>query len=280
MTGPSSVPKAGVIGWPVEHSLSPLIHRYWLRRYGIAGEYLLLPVPPEDIRKRLLNLGRDGFCGANVTVPHKRAALEAADRVSGTARRIGAVNTLYFEGGALVGTNSDADGFMENLRQGALNWDPAAAPAVLIGAGGAARAVTVALLDAGVPQIRLLNRTRTHAEALANDLGGPIEVLDWPQRDACLEGAGLLVNASSLGMVGQPPLALALDGLPRDALVTDIVYRPLETGLLAAARARGNPWVDGLGMLLHQARPGFAHWFGREPEVTGELRALVLEAAG
>ena len=280
MIRPSSLPKAGVIGWPVEHSLSPLIHRYWLRRYNIEGEYLLLPIAPEDIQKRLRHLRRDGFCGANVTVPHKRAALEAADRVSDTARRIGAVNTLYFEGDALVGTNSDAAGFMENLRRGALNWEPAAGPAVVLGAGGAARAVAVALLDAGVPRIRLLNRTRTRAEALAEDLDGAIEVLDWSQRDACLEGAGLLVNTSSLGMLDQPPLEIDLAALPREALVTDIVYRPLETGLLASARAHGNPLVDGLGMLLHQARPGFAHWFGREPEVTDELRALVLEAAG
>ncbi len=272
-------PKAGVMGWPVEHSLSPHIHRYWLGRYGIAGDYLLIPVPPEDFVETARGLARDGFVGANVTVPHKLAAFEAADEVSAVARRIGAVNTLYYRDGRLIGTNTDGTGFLENLRQGAPGWDPGAGPAVVLGAGGAARAVAVALLEAGVPELRLLNRTRARAEALADALGGPITVADWAARSETLAGAALLVNTTSLGMVGQGPLELALEALPRRALVNDIVYRPLETDLLARARARGNPVVDGLGMLLHQARPGFELWFGRAPEVTEELRQLVLEAA-
>ncbi len=269
--------KSGLLGWPVAHSLSPRIHRYWLSHYGIDGQYLLIPVPPEAFHDKVRNLRHDGFCGANVTVPHKVAALAAVDRLSPEARRIGAVNTLHFEGETLVGSNSDGEGFYENLRANAPDWDPKAGFAVVLGAGGAARAVAVALIDAGVPELRLINRTRARAEALREDLEGDISVHGWQDRDAALECANLLVNTTSLGMSGQPPLHLRLDALPVEALVNDIVYKPLETGLLAAARARGNPVVDGLGMLLHQARPGFRLWFHRDPEVTAELRAAVLE---
>ncbi len=273
------VPRAGVIGWPVTHSLSPTIHRYWLRRYGIEGSYDPIEVPPADIENFLRDLRGYGYCGANVTVPYKLDALKAAKRVSETARRIGAVNTLFFEGDDLVGTNSDAEGFILNLRATAPDWSPEGAPAVVLGAGGAARAVVVALVDAGVGAIRLLNRTLDKAEALRDLAPAIIEPIGWEARAGALGEAGLLVNTTSLGMVGQPRLEIDLTRLPREALVYDIVYRPLETELLAAARARGNRVVDGLGMLLFQARPGFHLWFGREPEVTEELRGIVLEAA-
>ncbi len=281
--------KAGILGWPVAHSLSPHIHRYWLNRYGLPGTYDLLPVSPEDFHARVRSLQADGYRGANVTVPHKVAAFEAVDEATDLARRIGAVNTLYYEGSRLIGTNSDASGFLENLRQGARNWSIGTGPAVVLGAGGAARAVLVALQEAGCPALVLLNRTRQKAEALAGALGPGIEVLDWSERATALAGANLLVNTTALGMSGQPPLEIELDALPRAALVNDIVYRPLETPLLAAARRRGHQVVDGLGMLLHQARPGFRKWFGPlpdpheanpdAPEVTAELHALVLKAA-
>jgi shikimate dehydrogenase len=278
MTSPI-LPRAGVIGWPVAHSLSPTIHRYWLKRYGIEGSYDLIAVPPTDIKSFLGDLRGHGYCGANVTVPYKLDALRAAERVSDTARRIGAVNTLFFEDDDLVGTNSDAEGFTLNLRATVPDWSAESAPAVVLGAGGAARAVIVALVDAGVGAIRLLNRTLEKAEALRDLSPAIIEPIGWEARADALSGAGLLVNTTSLGMIGQPRLEIDLTCLPREALVYDIVYRPLETELLAAARARGNRVVDGLGMLLFQASPGFHLWFGREPEVTEELRRIVLEAA-
>ena len=271
--------RAGVIGWPVAHSLSPEIHRYWLRRYGIEGAYDPIAVAPADIEGFLADLRGHGYCGANVTVPYKVHALRAAKRVTETARRIGAVNTLYFENGALVGTNTDAEGFYRNLQAVAPDWSATRGPAVVLGAGGAARAVVVALADAGAPAIRLINRTREKAEALRELAPDVMQVVDWEARESALSGAGLLVNTTSLGMVGQPPLTIDLERLPREALVYDIVYRPLETDLLAMARARGNKVVEGLGMLLFQARPGFRLWFGCEPEVTDELRRIVLKAA-
>ena len=271
---------AGVIGWPVAHSRSPRLHGFWLDEYGIDGAYLPLAVKPEDFATVLRALPKMGFSGANVTVPHKEAALAGCDTVDDLARRIGAVNTIIIQAdGALHGSNTDAYGFIESLRAGAPDWAAASAPAVLLGAGGAARALAVALLDAGVPALRLVNRTRSRAEALAADLGDArVTVGDWGDWTTCLDGAGLLVNGTSLGMEGQPPLEIALDALPADAVVNDIVYTPLETPLLAAARRRGNRAVDGLGMLLHQARPGFAAWFGVDPEVTAELRNHVLES--
>jgi shikimate dehydrogenase len=275
----SNAPRAGVIGWPVAHSLSPTIHRYWLRRYGIDGSYDPIAVPPDDIEAFLGDLRGRGYCGANVTVPYKLEALRASKRVSETARRIGAVNTLFYENDDLIGTNSDAEGFLLNLRAAVPDWSPSGGPAVVLGAGGAARAVLVALADAGVSAIRLLNRTSEKAEALRELAPAIIEPVPWDARAEALNDAGLLVNTTSLGMVGQPRLEIDLAHLPREALVYDIVYRPLETELLAAARARGNRVVDGLGMLLFQARPGFRLWFGREPEVTDELRRIVLEAA-
>lgn len=268
---------AGVMGWPVGHSLSPRLHGFWLEKYGIDGAYLPLAVKPEDCGEAIRFLPKLGFAGANVTVPHKETAFRAVDELEPLARRIGAVNTLVVrDDGSILGRNTDAFGFIENLKAGAPGWNPASGPAAVLGAGGAARAVAAALVDAGVPELRLVNRSVERAEKLAADLGGPIRILAWDDRARALDGAALLVNTTSLGMKGQPPLDLDLAPLPPEALATDIVYAPLETPLLAAARTRGNPVVDGLGMLLHQARPGFAAWFGREPEVTPDLRDFVL----
>jgi shikimate dehydrogenase len=282
-----------------------MIHGYWLRQHRIDGEYGLLPVKPEDAVAAIRALPEQGYAGCNCTVPHKHAALEAADEVDALARRIGAANTIVVRGGVIHATNTDAEGFLQNLtvgatallrekfvadRQGAghagflvgapeFRFD--AGPAVVLGAGGAARAVLVALLDAGVPAIRLANRTGARAGELAAELGqGKVEVVAWDEREAALAGAALLVNTTSMGMQGQEKLVLRLDDLPTDALVNDIVYVPLETDLLAAARARGNPAVDGLGMLLYQAVPGFEAWFGVRPEVTPALRDLIVRDLG
>ena len=268
---------AGVMGWPVGHSKSPRLHGWWLERYGIDGAYLPLPVKPDDLEAALRALPKLGFAGCNLTIPHKEAAMTICDRLDPLAERIGAVNTVIVEpDGSLLGSNSDAFGFIENLKAGAPDWRAGNRPAVILGAGGAARALIVGLLDAGAPEIRLVNRSFHRAESLAEIFEPNVEALEWESRSEALAGAALLVNATSLGMTGQPALEIALDALPEGALVTDIVYNPLETPLLATARVRGNPAVDGLGMLLHQARPGFAAWFGREPEVTAELRAFVL----
>tara|TARA_R110001592_G_scaffold121918_4_gene328206 strand:- start:4620 stop:5471 length:852 start_codon:yes stop_codon:yes gene_type:complete len=279
MTGRAKL--AGVMGWPVGHSLSPLLHGHWLDSLGIDGAYVPLPVAPENFAEVLKALPKMGFRGVNVTVPHKESALAAVDDADALARRIGAVNTVTVGAdGKLTGTNTDGFGFLENLKEGAPAWNPAQGPAVVLGAGGAARAVVVALIDAGVPDIRLTNRTRARAERIARDLGGPVTVHDWDDRAAVLAAANLLVNTTTLGMTGKDSLDIALGALPAAALVNDIVYAPLETGLLAAARARGNPVVDGLGMLLHQARPGFEAWFGQAPQVTADLRARILAHLG
>ena len=271
---------AGVMGWPVAHSRSPRLHGFWLEQHGIDGIYVPLPVRPEQLAQALRALAVLGFKGANLTVPHKEAALGAVDEVTPEARRIGAINTIVVGGdGTIRGSNSDAFGFRENLVAALPGWRASEGPAVVLGAGGAARAIAVALLDDGVPEIRLVNRTRGRAEALARALAGPMRIIDWEERGAALAGAALLVNATTLGMHGQPPLDLDLVRLPPPAAVNDIVYAPLETPLLAAARRRGNRVVDGLGMLLHQARPGFAAWFGVEPQVTPALRAHVLAGA-
>jgi shikimate dehydrogenase len=270
---------AGVLAWPVAHSRSPRLHGFWLAAHGIDGAYVPLAVRPEDLAQAVAALPLLGFRGANVTVPHKEAALAACAEVSDEARRIGAVNTLVVgDDGRLEGRNTDGFGFLENLKAGAPGWSAASGPAVLLGAGGAARAIAVALLDAGAPEIRIVNRSRDRARKLGSDLGDRRLVMDdWTRRGAALADAALLVNTTSLGMKGQPALDLDLARLPTAALVNDIVYVPLETPLLAAARARGNPVVDGLGMLLHQARPGFQAWFGVMPEVSPALRAYVLD---
>ena len=276
------LPRAGLIGWPVKHSRSPKLHGYWLRQYGLKGRYDLLPLPPEDVGDFLQALKQTGqaenFRGVNVTIPHKETVLPYLDEIDDAAKRIGAANTLILrEDGSLFGQNTDGYGFLQNLRESRPDWRPEAAPGILLGAGGSTRAISVALLDAGLPGLVIVNRSPERAEALAKALDDPrVSIGDWDKRDALLEGAGLLVNTTSLGMAGQPPLEIGLDALPAAALVTDIVYAPPETGLLAAARARGNPVVDGLGMLLHQGRPGFAAWFGQWPEVTPGLRDAVL----
>ncbi|HEY7688007.1 MAG TPA: shikimate dehydrogenase [Dongiaceae bacterium] len=268
---------AGVIGWPVSHSRSPKLHGYWLQLHGIDGAYLPLPVRPEQAHAAIRALPALGFAGVNVTVPHKEAALAAVDRATPQARRIGAVNTIVVAAdGSLDGSNSDAFGFLENLRLSAPAWRAADGPAVLLGAGGSARAIAAALVDAGVPELRLVNRTVARAEKLAADIGGPIRPWSWEQGPAALKDARLLVNSTTLGLKGQPALEIDLAPLPPAAVVCDIVYLPLETPLLAAARKRGLAAVDGLGMLLHQARPGFAAWFGVEPQVTPELRRFLL----
>lgn len=268
---------AGVMGWPVGHSLSPKLHRHWLSRYRIDGAYLPLAVRPEDLEQALKSLPLLGFRGCNVTVPHKESACRLVDRLDDQARRIGAVNTVVVgDDGSLAGTNTDAFGFIASLTDASPDWQPKDGPAVVLGAGGAARAVIVALHEAGAPVIRVANRTAERASALAADLSVPIEVVDWRERNESLSDATLLVNTTTLGMTGQPPLEMALDPLSIEALVTDIVYAPLETPLLAAARLHGNRVVDGLGMLLHQARPGFEAWFGVSPAVDDALRATVL----
>ncbi|WP_299615136.1 shikimate dehydrogenase [Pelagibius sp.] len=274
LTGKAAL--AGVVGWPIAHSRSPRLHGYWLETYGIDGAYLPLAVRPEELETALRGLAAAGFRGVNLTIPHKEQVLALCDRLEETAERIGAVNTLVFDGGRIHGSNSDAFGFIENLKAGAAGHDLTAAPTVLLGAGGAARAVAVALIEASVPALRICNRSPERSAALAAELGAAATALPWAQRADALDDIGLLVNSTSLGMSGQPSLEIALDRLAPSALVTDLVYSPLETELLAAARARGCRTVDGLGMLLHQARPGFRAWFGVEPEVTQTLRDFVL----
>lgn len=262
---------AGVLGWPVSHSRSPRLHGHWLATLGIDGAYLPLPVHPDRFATAVRALADLGFRGANVTIPHKLAAFEVCDVVDATARRAGAVNTLVFREGRIEGSNTDGYGFLESVKDQAPGWQPGSGPAVLLGAGGAARAIAAALLDAGCPRVTLVNRSRERAEALARDLGGPVAVADAPP----LGDAALLVNTTSLGMVGHPQLEVDLAPLGAAAVVADIVYVPLETPLLVAARARGLRGVDGLGMLLHQARPGFEAWFGVAPVVDAALRAVV-----
>lgn len=269
---------AGVMGWPVGHSRSPRLHGYWLEHYRIDGAYVPLAVAPERLGEALKALSAFGFRGVNLTLPHKEAALRHVDEPSETARRIGAVNTIVVGAdGRLQADNTDAFGFLEHLKASAPDLRVDRRPIVLLGAGGAARAVIVALLDAGASRLRILNRSPERARALRDAFGPKLEVVAWEERSAALVDAALLVNTTSLGMTGQPPLVLELDRLPVEAVVYDLVYAPLDTPLLSAARRRGNPTVDGLGMLLHQARPGFRAWFGVEPAVTPALRAFVLE---
>jgi shikimate dehydrogenase len=266
------------MGWPVGHSRSPRLHGYWLEQYGIDGAYVPLPVKPDSLGRALAALPALGFAGVNLTLPHKEAALKFLARIDRMAERIGAVNTVTVEpDGALVGSNTDAFGFIENLKAGAPQWRAGDGPAVVLGAGGAARAVGVALLEAGAPEIRIANRTHERAQALAAALDPRCQAVGWSDRGKSLKSINLLVNTTSLGMAGQPPLNLDLSQLPPSAIVNDIVYVPLETALLAAARKRGNPVVDGLGMLLHQGRPGFKAWFGVDPDVTAGLRRALVE---
>jgi shikimate dehydrogenase len=275
LTGKTKV--AGIMGWPVSHSKSPALHGFWLREHGIDGIYVPFPVEPADLKKALQALPALGIVGVNLTVPHKETAISQMDDVTSAARRIGAINTIQVkDDGRLIADNTDVTGFMAHLRQSAPSWNPASGPAVVLGAGGASRAVCVGLIDAGCPEIRLVNRTPERAQKLAKVIGGNIKGIAWDDRARALPDAALVVNTTTLGMVGQPALELDLAALPSHAVVNDIVYAPLETPLLANARARGLTTVDGLGMLLHQAVPAFAAWFGVTPQVTPALRAHIV----
>ena len=268
---------AGVMGWPVSHSRSPLIHNHWIQQYGLVGAYGRFAVQPGQVAAAIHGLRALGMAGCNVTVPHKVEVLKLMDVVDPLAQRMGAVNTVVVTPeGALHGYNTDGFGYIESLRAAQPQWRADGAPMVVLGAGGAARAVVLSLLDQGATSIRLVNRTREKAQALADEFGARVTVLDWSQRHDALAGAALLVNTTNQGMHGQPELDLRLDALPLSALVSDIVYVPLETPLLRAARLRGNMAVDGLGMLLNQARPAFKAWFGVMPEVTAALRQAIL----
>jgi shikimate dehydrogenase len=272
---------AGIMGDPVAHSRSPLIYNHWMDIHGLKGRYVPLHVKIERLEAALRGLPALGFAGCNLTIPHKVKALGIVDSVTPEARALGAVNCIVVgDDGSLHGLNTDGYGYVANLKEQAPGWRPAAAPAVVLGAGGAARAVVAALLAEGVPEIRLLNRTRDAAEALGAPNSPRVIVLDWRERSDALAGAGLLVNTTSLGMEKKPPLDISLDALPASATVSDIVYAPLDTRLLAAARARGLAASDGLGMLLHQAVPSFAAWAGVTPAVTPTLRALAVSSLG
>jgi shikimate dehydrogenase len=271
--------RACVIGWPVEHSRSPLIHGFWLDTYGIDGAYEKEAVRPEDFEGFITSLGERGYAGANVTLPHKEAALHVARSVDEAASAIGAANTLWLDDhGVLHASNTDAYGFITNLDATAPHWDAGLGAAMVLGAGGASRAILYGLIAAGVPKILLANRTRERAEKLARTFGPSVEVVDWRAREDALSSAGLLVNTTSLGMAGQAPLEMDIRAMPETGVVADIVYVPLETSLLAAARARGLAAVDGLGMLLHQAGPGFERWFGMRPDVSDALRSHVVSS--
>jgi shikimate dehydrogenase len=276
MAHPDRFLLAGVMGWPVMHSRSPMIHNYWFQQHGLAGTYVPLAIKPEGLAAALRSLHPLGFAGCNVTIPHKQEAMKIVDEVDAAARRIGALSCVVARpDGSLAGGNNDAFGFIRNLKQEQPGWRPDTGPVVVIGAGGGARAVCYGLAQEGAKEIRLVNRTFARARGIAGEFGGPIKALPWEQRNDVLEGAAMVVNATSQGMVGQPALDIRLDKLPKSAVAADIVYIPLETPFLAAARQRGNRTVNGLGMLLHQGPLAWKVWFGIEPQVTPELRALV-----
>ncbi len=276
----TAVPTACVIGWPIKHSRSPIIHRHWLAELGIEGDYVRHAVEPEQAAAFFAALPDGPFVGCNVTVPHKEAAFAAVDQADAVATALGAVNTIWLEHGRRLGSNTDAEGFIANLDQRAPGFDANPGPAIVLGAGGAARAVIWALKERGFAPIHVINRTRDRAEAMAERFGSVVRPAGWEDLPGLLPAASLLVNTTSLGMEGQPPLVIDLAAAPGSLLVTDIVYIPLETPLLAAARTRGLRTVDGLGMLLHQAVPGFERWFGTRPTVTPELRRLILADMG
>ena len=267
---------AGVMGWPVGHSRSPKIHNHWIEKYGLNGAYVLLPVAPGKLEAAIAGLPALGFRGCNITIPHKVDAMALVNEVDANAKRVGAMNTIVVQpDGTLKGFNNDGFGYIQSLLDAKPDWRADAGPVTVLGAGGAARAVVLALADRGAKEIRLINRTYEKAEALAQEFGGPVKAYAWSERHTALADVALLVNTTSQGMHGQAALELNLDALPDHALVSDVIYVPLETPLLAAARQRGNATVNGLGMLLNQARPAFHAWFGVMPEVTPELRRII-----
>ncbi len=271
------IPLAAVIGSPIAHSRSPALHVHWLKRYGIRGYYVPLDVAQRDLAAVIQEMPNMGFVGANVTIPHKESVLALADIITDRAALIGAANTLIFrQDGKIHADNTDGYGFIENLRQGARDWDPKSGPAAVFGAGGAARAVLASLLDVGAPEVRLSNRTRARADALKAEFGTKVQVFDWVKAGNMLDQATVVVNSTSLGMDGKPELRVPLDALSPKAIVTDLVYTPLETGLLRYARELGCTTVDGLGMLIYQAAPAFERWFGVRPDIDAETRRVVL----
>ncbi|MDR0807968.1 MAG: shikimate dehydrogenase [Gemmobacter sp.] len=279
MTDHPRIPLAGVIGSPVAHSRSPILHGYWLKRHGIKGHYIPMDIAQADLAEALRILPKLGFVGLNVTIPHKEAILGLADIVTDSAAQIGAANTLVFhQDGRIHADNTDGTGFIANLRQNVPDWRPSAGPAAIFGAGGAARAVVAALIEAGVPEIRIANRTRSRAEAFRSDFGTRLVVQDWVRAGDMLEGVTTVVNTTALGMVGKPDFRIPLDKLEPGTLATDLVYTPLRTQFLVEAEQAGATIVDGLGMLLHQAAPGFERWFGQRPEVDEATREAVLAA--
>jgi shikimate dehydrogenase len=267
---------AGVMGWPVAHTRSPAIHNHWIAQYGLKGAYVQLPVQPQNLEAAICGLPALGFAGCNITVPHKVNAMQLMDTLHPAARRVAAINTVVVQAdGSLLGMNNDGYGYIQSLRDAQPDWRGDAGPALVMGAGGAARAIVVALLDEGVPEVRLCNRTQEKAQALKDAFGDRVTVVPWADRNSAMAGVRLLVNTTTQGMHGQPALDVALDDLPAEALVSDAIYIPLETPLLAAARQRGHQTVNGLGMLLNQARPAFQAWFGVQPELTPGLIAAV-----
>jgi shikimate dehydrogenase len=276
MAHPDRFLLAGVMGWPVMHSRSPVLHNYWFRQHDLAGTYVPLAIRPEGLAAALRALQALGFAGCNLTIPHKQQAMAIVDEVDAVARAIGAISCVVVRpDGSLAGSNNDCYGFIQNVRQEQPGWRADAGPIAVIGAGGGSRAVCYGLAQEGANEIRIVNRGYARAQAIADEFGAPLRAVPWEDRHDALEDAAMVVNTTSLGMLGQPALDISLERLPTAALVADIVYIPLETPLLAAARRRGNPTVNGLGMLLHQARPAWKAWFGIEPEVNAELRAMV-----
>ncbi len=276
MAHPDRFLLAGVMGWPVMHSRSPMLHNYWFSQHELVGTYVPLAIPPKGLAAALHALHPLGFAGCNLTIPHKQQAMKIVDEVDTLAKSIGAISCVVVgPDGSLSGTNNDCYGFIHNIRQEQAGWRADSGPIVVIGAGGGARAVCYGLAQEGAREIRLVNRTFERAKSIADEFGRPTEALPWKQRHDALEGAAMVVNTTSCGMVGQPALDIRFDKLPKSALAVDIIYIPLETPFLAAARKRGNRTVNGLGMLLHQARPAWKAWFGFEPEVTPELREMV-----
>jgi shikimate dehydrogenase len=276
MSHPNHFLLAGVMGWPVMHSRSPLLHNYWFRQHSLAGTYVPLAIRPAVLAAALRALHPLGFAGCNLTLPHKQEAMKIVDEVDTVAKSVGAISCVVVRpDGSLAGTNNDCYGFVHSVSQEQPGWRADSGPSVVIGAGGGARAVCYGLVQAGAPEIRLVNRTFARAKKIVEEFAGPLKVLPWEQRHEALDDAAMVVNTTSQGMVGQSPLDIKLDKLPIRAIAVDIIYTPLETPFLAAARKRGNATVNGLGMLLHQGPPAWKAWFGIEPAVTGELRAMM-----